>query len=634
MKKVLLITMMLASCMLAKAQNYLLMYIDDIEPDQDFEFCLQDYDSIVIVDTVYNFSYNSHWYVYSPITGIDFYELGPVLTLIPGDDDSNSAFVVCYQYYQSYGADWFRFQIWFKAFSAPAPWFPEYEWKHGGEMITLTAPQNPNNLYLYHWEYEWSTGDNQREIEVVDPGIYWTHLYNDCGEAFDSVEVRNGVDISLASTDLATNLNQIRWLVDDAQSAYVAEVNVYRNGHLVGTAPYTDGSFLDNIGSGATQWQYHLVGVTADGEECPVQSYWNRLIHLDHIQGPNNHVLQWTSFEAENGASIEAYRIYDWFDGELSLVEEVGYFANVYNYNPDDFNGDAVVAAVFESGEMSFSNRVPAKYYDFLGAEWYYEIQNLDGSITYQNLEYAADTTINDKTVVIIIRTNTLYDKDGHAEVTHEYVYEEDGKVYWWNKSLEEFTVLYDYNAGVGDEWEIKVGTQSLTMHVDALEYIDYEGVVYRQLYVSDPDNLFSGSILCGIGHLTSFFPERLMMHGKDYRVESIRCYWRNGELVLKYGDRDCDEVYQEYHNGIEEDGPSTGSGAFTIYPNPTNGVLTIQHSSFNIPNSSFRITNLMGQTVQTGSLSAETQQIDVSDLPQGMYFISVGEMTQKFVVR
>jgi hypothetical protein len=41
-----------------------------------------------------------------------------------------------------------------------------------------------------------------------------------------------------------------------------------------------------------------------------------------------------------------------------------------------------------------------------------------------------------------------------------------------------------------------------------------------------------------------------------------------------------------------------------------------------------------MGQTVQTGSLTAETQQIDVSGLLQGMYFISVGDMTQKFVVR
>jgi hypothetical protein len=94
--------------------------------------------------------------------------------------------------------------------------------------------------------------------------------------------------------------------------------------------------------------------------------------------------------------------------------------------------------------------------------------------------------------------------------------------------------------------------------------------------------------------------------------------------------------VYQEYHNGIEENGHSTGSGTagtLTVYPNLTNGILTIHHSSFRIHHSAFRITNLMGQTVQTGNLTAETQQIDVSNLPQGMYFISVDDMTQKFVV-
>ena len=113
-----------------------------------------------------------------------------------------------------------------------------------------------------------------------------------------------------------------------------------------------------------------------------------------------------------------------------------------------------------------------------------------------------------------------------------------------------------------------------------------------------------------------------------------MRCYWREGELFFKYGERDCDEVYKEWHNGIEEDGPSTGSGAFAIYPNPTHGILTIHHTAFIIHHSAFKITNLMGQTVLTGSLNAETQQIDVSNLPQGMYFITFAGETQKFVVR
>ena len=272
--------------------------------------------------------------------------------------------------------------------------------------------------------------------------------------------------------------------------------------------------------------------------------------------------------------------------------------------------------------------------HSFTGSEWYYEILNDNGSITYQHLEYAADTTINDKTVVIIIRTNTLYDKGEHTEVTREYIYEDrtskDNKVYWWNKDLQEFTVLYDLAAEEGDEWEIKVGTESITMHVDGVQQYYYNGRLFRMLLVSDEDNLFSGTIVCGIGHLTSFFPERLMTRGKAYRVEGMRCYWREGELIFKYGDKDCNEVYQEYHNGLEpiED-------VFAIYPNPTHGILVVETFPETSPQTpTYRITNLMGQTLQSGTITAETQQIDVSALPQGMYFITVGEGTRKFVMR
>ncbi|MBR1513015.1 MAG: T9SS type A sorting domain-containing protein [Bacteroidales bacterium] len=266
--------------------------------------------------------------------------------------------------------------------------------------------------------------------------------------------------------------------------------------------------------------------------------------------------------------------------------------------------------------------------------EWYYEIQNENGSITYQYLYQAGDTIINDEPTHILVKINTLYDKDLHQDVTHEYVYERDGKLYWWNKTLEEFTVLYDFGAQEGDSWVIKVGTETLTMHVDAVEEIEYEGRTYRMLRVSDPEDLFSGNIVCGIGHLTSFFPERLMDNGDGIRVEGMRCYWSEGELVFKYGDEDCDAVYSEVH-GVEEDGPSTGSRTLTVYPNPTNGVLFVQTlRATSLPAETYRITNLMGQTLLAGQITNENQQINVSSLPQGMYFITIAGETRKFVVR
>ena len=73
----------------------------------------------------------------------------------------------------------------------------------------------------------------------------------------------------------------------------------------------------------------------------------------------------------------------------------------------------------------------------------------------------------------------------------------------------------------------------------------------------------------------------------------------------------------------------------FSVYPIPANGVLVVEtcHGA-SLPNQTYRITNLMGQTILSGNITAETQQINIETLPAGLYFISVGNMTQKFVVK
>ena len=265
-----------------------------------------------------------------------------------------------------------------------------------------------------------------------------------------------------------------------------------------------------------------------------------------------------------------------------------------------------------------------------IGTEWYYEITNDNGSVTYQYLECAADTTINDQPIHILVRINTLYDKS--QITTHEYIYEENNKVYWWNNTLEDFTTLYDFGAEEGDEWEIKVGNDNITIHVDAVEPYEYHGQTLKLLRVSDANDIFSGEIVCGIGHLTSFFPEKLM--NKGYRVEGIRCFWQNGELVFQNGDQDCDEIYEQHHLDVDEIDAENG---FVIYPNPASGYIIINVSSDETPHcdvstGEYRITNVLGETVVFGKIASETQQINVSSLPEGMYFLTIGNATMKFM--
>ena len=91
----------------------------------------------------------------------------------------------------------------------------------------------------------------------------------------------------------------------------------------------------------------------------------------------------------------------------------------------------------------------------------------------------------------------------------------------------------------------------------------------------------------------------------------------------------------------VDESGPSTPStgsgtaGALLVYPNPTDGVLFVETvCTPSLPGGTYHITNLIGQTLMAGQITAEKQQIDVSVLPQGMYFITVAGKTQKFVVK
>jgi len=84
----------------------------------------------------------------------------------------------------------------------------------------------------------------------------------------------------------------------------------------------------------------------------------------------------------------------------------------------------------------------------------------------------------------------------------------------------------------------------------------------------------------------------------------------------------------------VGTDGLEENEVGFSIYPNPSNGILFVQTlRATSLPDQTYRITNLMGQTLLTGQIIGQTQQINVSNLPKGMYFIDIDGFVQKFVV-
>ncbi len=236
-------------------------------------------------------------------------------------------------------------------------------WKRFGETMTI-EPVGTDSLTWY--EYLWSTGATTRTIDVTEPGTYTCQIFDFCGTATRTFIVRDNVEIYRATVDLETNLNKATWQVTEEQAEYINEVKVYRDGLLVGTAPYQDGYFLDAIGSDNAARNYRIVGVSVEGEDCPIESYEKGTIHTTYYQDVNGNLnMTWNVPYVEEGAqgTLTYFQIckYDPATGDLTVVDQVNAAITDYTCGVNQFDGgQAVIAAVFSEGkgveELSFSN--------------------------------------------------------------------------------------------------------------------------------------------------------------------------------------------------------------------------------------------------------------------------------------
>ena len=98
--------------------------------------------------------------------------------------------------------------------------------------------------------------------------------------------------------------------------------------------------------------------------------------------------------------------------------------------------------------------------------------------------------------------------------------------------------------------------------------------------------------------------------------------------------DEDGEYYYLDFNYSSTDGIDEPTAGVFGVYPNPTDGVLVIETQSIaSLQGQTYRISNMMGQVLLQGLIADERQRIDVAALPQGMYFVMVGNFTQKIVV-
>jgi hypothetical protein len=78
-------------------------------------------------------------------------------------------------------------------------------------------------------------------------------------------------------------------------------------------------------------------------------------------------------------------------------------------------------------------------------------------------------------------------------------------------------------------------------------------------------------------------------------------------------------------------------ANSFVIYPNPAQGRVTLQLQNA-VASASVTITDVLGKTVQTATISGTQASLDVSALKAGVYFVSLNangkQATKKLVIK
>jgi hypothetical protein len=345
MKKLLLIVAaFICSITVCNAQNYEVLYVEQLVSDSVYRYCQPPVSGVII--------YGQEGCEFN-----QFYVDGQLF-------ENDSIFLEGGYYWITFGGcDYFTVGFWLEFTSSDFfdP-FPEpIVWKRVGESVTL------GNQWT-DWTWQWSNGETSPMIEVTEAGIYTVTVSDLCGSETYSVEVRDIVELYRATVDLETKLNKVTWQATLEQAEYISEVKVERDGMVVGTAPYEQGYFLDNIGSENAARNYRLTAIAIDGTECPIPSYQKGTLHVDYspnASNPNKLNMAWTPPFIEEGApiSVSYFQIckYDPATGEVTVVDQLGANNTIGSYDVNLFDGGyAVVAAMFNEGkeyeELAFSN--------------------------------------------------------------------------------------------------------------------------------------------------------------------------------------------------------------------------------------------------------------------------------------
>lgn len=263
------------------------------------------------------------------------------------------------------------------------------------------------------------------------------------------------------------------------------------------------------------------------------------------------------------------------------------------------------------------------------GATWHYDWSGLLPGL--DKIEYVGDTIIQDKTCQKLQISRYMFAPIGsggeviNSWISYKYTYSNGDTVF--NLINDDFHVLYNFGAQVGDIWELGVDTNELycgpsSVEVTATGSTEINGQNCEWIQVTTLPNSsvgIDGRIYKRFGVTSDYLFPTLRNCDPSMIIEfydfNFTCFEDNSFPLYNVTDKDCDYLFYVGDAEIE-----SAEKMVTVFPNPASDNLFVNIEGANRTLKNLIVTDMQGRLLK----NVCQNNVDIADLPKGLYFIHV----------
>ena len=211
---------------------------------------------------------------------------------------------------------------------------------------------------------------------------------------------------------------------------------------------------------------------------------------------------------------------------------------------------------------------------------------------------------------------------------SEDYMFQEGSKVYFWDDSLNEYQLNYDFDNDslyiIRYYNSIKDAVDSTIVYIDSIRNVEYNGeelqVQYCRSNFGFGGNPFTQKIIKNLGNSTfgPRLPINIIIDDFSGGIGDIRCF-ESTNCSLQFVDFPCDTTF------ITSVQPTFDANEINFYPNPVQNKLYLNKRD---QNWQYLVYNLQGQLVMQGVYN---DFVDVAALPPGIYFLQLQKYNELY---